>query len=694
MFKWSAFPFIRVSLTLALGILAYDFYPELWNHKEILLAIGAICLVFFWFFRKHRIAYGALILLFITYSGGSLASLNDEPLLPIHYSNYPHIDGFVGTVVSDNTERTNYQRYDLQLHYGRKDSVGIPLTGKIFLYVKKAENERLLEYGDVVAVSRSYFAIPSPKNPHEFDYRNYLKRQNIFAHAFIGKEDIRKIDYSPPNKVLSFAYKVRGEAHKQLNEYISYERERAILTALLLGIKDHLDNDIKSAYAAAGAMHVLAVSGLHVGIIYYVLLLLFSRLKAKRWGTVPFVLFSVTVIWLYALVTGFSPSVMRAATMFSVIIISDGFRRKANIYNSLGVAACILIVYDPNMIYSVGFQLSFAAVFGIVKLYPRLYRSVDFNNKIADYLWSITCVSIAAQIATFPLTLLYFHQLPTYFLISNLLVIPAATVMLGVGIIMLLVGSIFPVVGKAIGFYFQEAVWFMNEIVAAIQALPHPVYDWLYLDAVDVALIYLFLIFLVIGLSRFSYPNLVLAAIAMIVLFGWLNIKEFNQYKNEKIIFYGVEDATAIDLIDGQNAVLLIDSFSLNKQEVIDYQINPNRLANGLFPADETISLMKGSDLVFHHPAYDLIAWKGKRILLIEDLNGYTFKEPVYADIVYLKKPQYLDMNGIRAQQLILGTEFNYYDIKRAIAAYGNEIEVHSLSQDGFWELDLSKTIW
>lgn len=690
MFKWSAFPFIRVTLCLAFGVLIFDFFPEIWSSQNAWLIAGAILLVVTWFFWKHTLVYGALTLLYIAYMGGSLASFNDESRQPDHYTNQSRIDGFVGSIVSDNTEKTNYQRYDLRLQMGRKDSSDFPLSGKLYLYIKKHEGNALLEYGDVVMVSGSYFPIAPPANPHEFDYQKYLKRQNVFAHAFVDPAEVRKIDFAPESRIRFFAYRIRGYAQDQLEKYISYERERAILTALLLGIKDHLDNDLKSAYAAAGAMHVLAVSGLHVGIIYLALLFLFRKIREQKWGMLPFVLVSVTVIWMYALVTGFSPSVMRAATMFTVIIISDGFKRKANIYNSLGVAACILIVYDPNMIYSVGFQLSFAAVFGIVKLFPQMYRLLDFRTKVADYLWSITCVSIAAQIATFPLTLLYFHQLPTYFLISNLIVIPAATVMLGVGILMLLFGSIVPVVGETIGYYFQECVWWVNELVGYVKVLPHPVFDWLYFDTTDTVLVYLFLIFLVVGLTKFSYPDLFLAALSIILLFSWMNFKEYHQYRNEKIVFYKIDDRVAIDLIAGKEAVLLVDQRSPELKELIAYQINPNRLANGLSPADETIQEISRSDLVHHHPAYDLIGWKGKRILLVHNTDDYEWKDQVEVDVVFLTKPQKAVLNTPGAAKYVLSPGFNYYDVKNFLDARQNKIDVHSLSQDGFWELVLT----
>ena len=689
MFKWSAFPFIRVTLSLVLGILLYDRFPQLWDIQAMVLLPGLACLLMIWWIRKHSLMFGGINLLFIVYLGGTLARLNDEPLKAHHYSNHPRAQGFVGTVISDHSVNSNYLRYNLLLQAARIDTADVPLDGQIHLYIRKTEHPSPLNYGDVVTVMGSYFSVSPPANPHEFDYQNYLKRQNIFAQAFVAPSGVRKIDYDPPNRIRALAFRIRAYTQAQLDAYISYEREHAILTALLLGIKDHLDDETQSAYAAAGAMHVLAVSGLHVGIIYMVLVFLFKSIKEKRWGRLLYLFVSHAVIWIYALVTGFSPSVMRAATMFSVVILSEAFNRKANIYNSLGVAACILIVYDPNMIYSVGFQLSFAAVFGIVKIQPILYRLIEVDNKLVDYVWSISCVSIAAQLATFPLTLLYFHQFPTYFLISNLIVIPAATIFLGAGIIMLVLGSILPIVGKTIGFYFQEAVWLVNEFIAYLERLPYPVFDGLYFDGFDTVLIYLILIFLLVGLSKYSFSNLSLSACLLMIWFGWLNYKDYQQQHTRKIIFYTTRDAVAIDLIDGKQATLLVGE--LHPDE-ISYRINPNRLASGLPSGQETFQVLNESEMVYQHPACDVIGWQDFRILIIKSgAEEYEWKHSISADILFLDEPVLPDLEKLHADQLILGGNIGYYDTQKILRSCKGKIDVHSLSQDGFWELDLNQ---
>lgn len=692
MYKWSAFPFIRVAICLISGILLFEAFPGLWEGYIYTISVLCSMTLIAWIFLRNQLIYGVICLVFISYLGGVLTLLNDDSLHPRHYTAYPHVDGFIGMVVSDHSEKKTYYRYDLKLIGGRRDSIQMPLSGMIYLYVKKGNNG-YLRYGDIVVVSKSYFPVSGPKNPHAFDYQSYLKKQNIFSHAFVSEDQVRLLDSTPPNPLLALAYRVRDHSRILLEECIRYERERGILIALLLGIKDHLDNELKSAYAAAGAMHVLAVSGLHVGIVYYVLLVFLKGLKEWRWGRLLFVLISLSMIWIYALVTGFSPSVMRAVTMFSVIIISDAFNRKANIYNSLGIAACILIAYDPFLIYSVGFQLSFLAVFGIVMVYPRLYRLREFENKVADYIWSVTCVSIAAQLATFPLSLFYFHQFPTYSLLANVIVIPGATVMLIVGMSMLFIGSISLIAGKAIGFIFEDIIWLINELISLFQKLPYPTFDWLYFDLPQVILIYMAMILLFTGLTRFSFQHLLLSAIAFMAFFGWAHRTAFQQLDQQRMVCYDLGKITGIDLIDGRDARLLLSDFSFSHQELIDYQVNPHRLASGLDKAEETVGFFRESQLVTHHGPIDLIVWKGIRLAIVHDLDGFQLRQPLLADILFINgnlEPQILPVD---AGQIILGSTLGYNETKewRSLLAE-RKISVHSLSQDGFWELDLNKT--
>jgi len=684
MFKWSSFPFIRLSIALSAGIaisqlVTVDKIPSLW--------IGIVCfllVVIAFLTSRWSIVRGSVILLLFSILGFLLGGLNEEERISNHYSHFENPDGFVGVIVSDHSDRTNHRRYELELFEIINDDSSAQVQGKIYLYVERADS-KLIQYGDVVTVSKGYFDIAAPKNPEEFDYKTYLKRQNIYAHAFVSWDEVQQVDHQRLNPILGWAYQVRTESQKIIDDVIRSPRERAIISALILGIKDHLDNELKTAYSSAGAIHVLAVSGLHVGIIFLLLKILFKPWKERRYGRFVFMVVATSVIWMYALITGFSPSVMRAATMFSVIIISEAFHKKANVYNSLGIAAFILIVMDPFVIYAVGFQLSFIAVFGILMIYPLLYHKWHIHNKVGDYIWSILCVSIAAQIATFPLTLYYFHQFPTYFLVSNLVVIPAATVMLYGGLLVLLLGATVPVAAEVLAFIYELIVYAVNEIVLSLKVLPYPLFDWIYFDLIDVVLIYVILLSCYQLVTYYSYHLLKISVFSLMLFSLWLVWKDWNQDHIRMTLLYEIDDIAAIDIIQGAEAVLLVDTFPESLREETYYQVDPFRLANGLSKTSKSWEMIGKSTLGREIGQLQVVEANGVEIILVDDLQGYEFSEKITTDVVYLKSPCDNVLDYFDCQLVVLGNGLNYYEKRDMISVCEtNGVAFHSLKDDGY----------
>ncbi|MBR09046.1 MAG: hypothetical protein CMP48_15370 [Rickettsiales bacterium] len=694
MFKWSAFPFIRLSMALATGIICSQVFQD-WQFVpwHLYALIGIVVLLSVLAIRFYSIR-GAVLLTMMSLVGFSLGYLHIESKYTDHYSHITNPDGLVGVVVSDQTDRTNHLRYQVEvLEVLQGDSLN-KVSGKLFLYVEKGEDNSTLNYGDVVTVSKGYFEIPEPKNPNEFDYRKYLERQNIYAHAFVESHEVKILDHLALNPVLSWAYTIRGTSQSIIDELIRSPRERAIVSALMLGIKDHLDNELKTAYSSAGAIHVLAVSGLHVGIVFILLNILFKPWKERRIGRYTFMVVATAVIWMYALITGFSPSVMRAATMFTVIILSEGFQKKANIYNSLGIAAFLLIILDPFVIYAVGFQLSFIAVFGILMIYPLIYHKVHFHNRIGNYVWSIVCVSVAAQISTFPLTLYYFNQFPTYFLVSNLVVIPAASIMLYVGLVVLILGAILPAVAEVIAFIYELFIWCVNEIVLSLQVLPYPIFDWIYFDQLDVIFIYLIMLGLYQVLITYEY-NLLKLTVSFCILFSsWLVWKDWSRHGQQQAVFYEVDEVVAIDVIDGLKSTLLVDTFPQSIREETYYQIDPFRLAQGLPKVEKSWQLMSQSELAVGSEQFTAIDINGIRILVVNDLSDFNFLESISADIIYLTSMSDELLSNVQCKLVVIGNGLNYYERRKAKEVCEEKgLPYHSLKEEGYLHINLENQL-
>ncbi|NJO90405.1 MAG: ComEC/Rec2 family competence protein, partial [Chloroflexia bacterium] len=225
--------------------------------------------------------------------------------------------------------------------------------------------------------------------------------------------------------------------------------EFAILAALTLGVKDYLSDEIVEAYSDSGAMHVLAVSGLHVGILMAMLNMIFSFFWKRKKLLVLKSIIILVFLWLFALITGLAPSVTRSALMFSFFILSKNSGKRPSSYNSLAAAAFIILLFNPNALFHVGFQLSFLAVISILLFQQKLYRTIDIKNKYLDYFWQLTTVSLAAQIGTTPISIFYFHQFPIYALLTNIIVIPAAAIILN-AVILLLIANFYAPLAKII----------------------------------------------------------------------------------------------------------------------------------------------------------------------------------------------------------------------------------------------------
>jgi competence protein ComEC len=349
------------------------------------------------------------------------------------------------------------------------------------------------------------------------------------------------------------------------------------------------------------------------------------------------------------MITGLSASVLRAVTMFSFVLIAKAINRNSNIYNTLALSAFVLLCFDPMLVTDVGFQLSYMAVLGIVYLHPKIYQTIDFNNFMVDKAWEYTSISMAAQLATFPLGLLYFHQFPVYFLISNYLVIPLSFLALYAGLALLAFGWI-PMAGDFIGYLLDKMIWLMNTVVYSIEKLPLALIDGIYISHVQMLLIYLFIIFILIFfyLKRLKYLS---AAFLAVFLFSSFNLIDIaKQKQNRSITVYNIRGHTAIALMDGRDATLLMDSVLFNSPSKFSYHIQGHLTMNRIEVIDKHSMNNPDSDITYaKYPGGLIILWQGKRILIADKKTPHDLKIPV--DIAILSNDAF--KNIMEAQDYI-----------------------------------------
>ena len=309
-------------------------------------------------------------------------------------------------------------------------------TGRVLINIEKDSVASFFKIGDRILIKNKFVAIKESLNPHQFNYKNYLAKQGIYQQVYATKQELLLLDQTSTS-FLEFIAAFRLKIQQSLQQYDFSEDELAIMNALLLGQRQDISKELTANYSKAGAIHILAVSGLHVGIILWMLSFVLKPLERYKKGKVIKLVLLVLFLWFFAVLAGMSASVTRAVTMFSAIAIGQFFNKRNAIEQSLIFSMFLLLLLKPLFLFDVGFQLSYLAVFGIIWVQPVFYQLWKPKYYIIDKGWQLITVSTAAQLGVLPISLFYFHQFPGLFFLSNLLIIPFLGVILGAGIIVL-----------------------------------------------------------------------------------------------------------------------------------------------------------------------------------------------------------------------------------------------------------------
>lgn len=560
--------------------------------------------------------------------------------------------------------------------------------GKIVLYFSKKDFLNAPIYGDVFVIKGQPRVVDPPGNPGEFDYKRFLMFKNIYHQHYVRAKDALLTDNDPPNIIMAYAIAARVWANETLKKHISGEREQGVASALVLGVTDGLDNELLTAYAGTGAMHVLAVSGLHITIIYLIIawfLKPFSKLKSGPW---IIAICSLIILWGYAFITGLSPSVLRAVTMFSFLALSKPTNQSTNIYNTLAASAFCLLMFDPFLVMSVGFQLSYLAVAGIVYLHPKFYVLWEPDNRLLDEIWKITSVSIAAQIATLALGFLYFHQFPNYFLLSNLLVIPGSFVVL-IGGLAILAFSFVQVVASVLGFLTMWMIKILNIVVFTVESFPFSLIEDIHISVFQcwMLIAVLISIILLFERKRFTY---VLTTFSFVIIFGagqWMHFQ--NEVNVRKISIYKVTGHSAIDFIDAGKTWFVTDSVLGKDLKKIGFHIKPNRVISGVRQVLESDQI----SFIREFQGGRLICWNN---LLIAQITAKNFALPENLRIHWL----IISNNSLKEiphqlknSKIILDSSNSYYFADAFIQKTRTmNFDVYSILHQGSFEFSIPNT--
>ncbi|HEY5749237.1 MAG TPA: ComEC/Rec2 family competence protein [Chryseolinea sp.] len=684
--RWIPYAFVRMVVFLCGGILLAIHLPDVIDAlvaQTLLVALIVVYFVLALTYRRWQLNPGPFGLLAIFVAGFSIALQHTASRSDAHFLHLKTPVAYYTAVATKPAEEKS-KSWKLEVAVREVNSAGhwMPRQGNVLLYLSKQDFKKPFAYGDVLLLKGSPQSIPAPGNPGEFDYRQYLSYRQIYHQQFVHAGDVQRIDYDPSGILMRHAIAVRLWADSVIRRFVPGEREYGLASALVLGVTDGLDNEVLQAYAATGALHVLSVSGLHVGIVYWLLLLVLRPLQKTYSGKWILAVVSIFVLWGYAFVTGLSPSVLRAVTMFSFMALARPMNRQMNIYNTLAASAFCLLLVDPFMIMSVGFQLSYLALLGIVYFQPGIYALWEPKGRLWDEVWKVSSVSLAAQFATFTVGLLYFHQFPNYFLIANFVVIPASFGVLIVGLVLLAVSAM-PVIAGFLGMALGWIVQVMNGFVFGVENLPYSKIDNVYITPVQFALLTATLLCLVrlLETKRMSWlVTACFAAVGFAVLQGMYVREQIDQ---QRVTIYKVSGYTAVDLMNEGTVFSWGDTALIQDRSKVKFHLAPNRIIYG---AQETARNPPTKEW----KGCTLMVWHSKSILRISD-REFSLPSAMQVDYLILSHNAVRDLSSVlskvSAKQIIIDSSNKFY-LSRQLLEQAKERSqpVYSVWHDGAFD--------
>lgn len=701
MINWFKYPFIRLLLPFVVGILlGYHLKIEtlLGQFIQLALLIQLVLLVQLVLVSKliksyhFRWIFAVLLNLFFLISGFTMVKVRDISLNARHISQIDFISEYWVCRLSEcPVEKEKSIKVILEVIGTKNDTSAFhKIDGKLMAYFEKDEKVKSLKYGDFIAFVTNPKVIDKPLNPEQFNYKEYLVKKGITHQVYLKRDTWLGLNYNKSNPIFRFSYCIRNFLLDTMKRLGIQGDEYAVAAAILLGYDDSLPMDLRQQYVATGSMHILCVSGLHVGIIFMVFsyMLIFFNNK-KQWQHIVKHLLLLFMIWFYALLAGLAPSILRATIILSFVIFGNIIKRKGIFLNSLSASAFILLCIKPSNIFDVGFLLSYMAVIGIVILQRPILKLFYFKYKIFNKIWEIISVTIAAQIATAPLSIYYFHQFPVYFWLSNLFMTPISFIVITGGMLMLIIFFI-PYLNNIIAWIISKMIFVMNFAVSWIESLPKSIIKGLYITNIQfimLVMIFSALLFFV----KLKDKKILYLIMVLFCLFCLLNMKKIvDQRYTKEMTIYSINNMIAIDFISGNDHLLICDSIMIDNQSAISYNIENYWIKLGLYGKGKSICMEENCDEIFVKKKGNLISFDGKLIGLCDgkDLYKEKLKFRIPLDYLIIYGRQRMDLSSLLSVYdfdylIIDGSVPSYSMDKLAEDARKNELNYYSVRDKG-----------
>jgi len=669
------YPVIVITLFLALGILAgYYCKPSPIVAGSIAAAIFILLLIFWQAAKKDLLQkpYFTLAAWMFSFGIGMLAQTLHYPAnQKLHYTHSISNDE-LPVIKAAVSERLKSNDYAEKYYFDVLAANGRPASGKLLVSVPKDSLGRLLSAGDTFIIADNLQPIPKALNPYQFDYAAYMEKQGVFHQVRLKDNFIRT------GQTESFNTSVGRLRDRLIHSFDihNYNAEtRNVINALLLGQRQDMDKETSDSYAKAGVLHILAISGLHFAMLFYILTVLLKPIgRFRKHGELAQVIIILSLMWGFAFITGLSASVVRSVVMFSFVMAGQFFNRNTNIYNSLAVSMLVLLLAKPMFLFDVGFQLSYIAVFAIVWLQPFYTKARISKYKAVNYVTDTLLISLAAQIGVLPLSLYYFHQFPLLFLLANLIVIPLSNVILVTGLIVLLLNFIAPPVAVFIGRLLEWMIMVMNGFIKWVASFDNLVLkDIPFTLLLNIAL-YAILILGVLWLYKKSFLRTATFLISILLFQGAYTSTVTDANNGSELIVFNNRKGTLLAQKDSRNIIAQSnDSLALESHVLRDY-------SKGSFA--DSIRIQPLQQLVFH---------KGTRIFIMDSTGIY--KPGMKPDILLLTHSPKINFDRVLKemqpkQVLADATNYKSYVARWAATCEKKKIPFHATAEKGSFRIE------
>ncbi len=574
--SWKRIPFLRIIIPFIAGIACQN-YTSTHPYTGGTLAIICLIAIILYSFADIPLQYrlrriNGLVVNILLFAFGMLCIYSKDVK-----TNTTWI-GHHAKMVNILRVRINAELSEKQSTYKTEGTIiSDSLKGRLLLYFRKDSLRPKVETGDHIFIRNVAELIPSNHNPGGFNYQRYCGLKQVYHQAFLKNNDYKLSGYNDAKALEKLILFLQKNVLNTFRKNIP-SSEIGLAEALLIGYKEDLDRDLLQRYSNTGVVHVIAISGLHLALVYLIIEKLLSVLfKKKSWAKALLV---ILCLWIFTLLAGASPSVVRSAAMFSIIVWGESFQKRSNILNSLFASAFLLLSYDPYWLWDLGFQLSYTAVLGLVLFAKPAYDLLYIPNKLLDKLWKMCSVTLAAQLLTLPIILYNFHQFPVYFVFTNMICVPLSSLILMLEILLCAVSAINPF-ASILGTSISWLIGLMNQTVDFFSELPlsviYPlriseIQSWLMFGAITCFYFY----------KKYSIKLLFNAGLVCI----WLIFLAHIQWqrivaRQNMVIIYNAGKTRAMDIIYGDETIMIADSAVIDGNNFKRY-IEPSRTLFGI----------------------------------------------------------------------------------------------------------------